>query len=48
MLKSGPVVPYESIIRGSMDEDSSGNMKIKYAEEFMDAKTFTQAFAPFL
>ena len=36
-LKSGTVVTYESILVLEIDEDPSGNKKIKYTEEFVDA-----------
>ena len=47
-LKSGSVVPYESFIDYHVGEDPSGDMKIKYAEEFIDANAFADAFAPFM
>ena len=46
-LKSGSIVPYESFIEYHVDEDPSGDMKINYAEEFVDANTITHGFAPF-
>ena len=46
-LKSGSVITYESFTDSHIDEDPSGNMKIRYAEEFIDANTFNDAFAPF-
>ena len=47
-LKSGTIVPYESFIEYHIEEDPSGNMKIKYAEEFIDANAFNKGFAPFI
>ena len=47
-LKSGAIIPYESFIAADIDEDSSGNKKIKYAEEFMDANAHAKAFAPYV
>ena len=46
-LKSGPIVAYESYISLGIDDDSSGNKKIKLAEEFIDAKAQAQGFDPF-
>ena len=47
-LKSGPKVTYESFVAMDIDEDSSGNKKIKHAEEFVDANAYAEAFAPYV
>jgi len=47
-LKSGSTITYESFIAMEIDEDASGNRKIKHVEEFIDANAHSQGFAPFL
>ena len=49
-LKSGPTVHYESFISVGIDEDPnlSGDRKVKYIDEFMDANAYSQAFAPYM
>jgi len=47
-LKSGSAVTYESFIAMEIGEDASGNQKIKYADEFVDANAYTQGFVPFM
>jgi len=47
-LKSGAVVPYESITTLEFEDDASGNKKIKGVQEFIDANAQAQAFDPYL
>ena len=47
-LKSGPTVTYESVLAMDIDEDSGGNKKIRYVEEFIDANAHAKGFAPYM
>ena len=47
-LKPGSVVAYELITNCHIDKDPSGKMKMKYAEEFINANGPTNGFAPFI
>jgi len=47
-LKSGSIVAYESFASVGVDDDPSGNKKVKHIEEFIDANAQTQAFDPFV
>ena len=47
-LKSGIIVPYESFADCHIEDVTSGNMRIKYVEEFIDANAFNKSFAPFI
>jgi hypothetical protein len=46
-LKYGPSVTYESCTAFEFAEDPSGDKKIKYAEEFIDANAFSHGFSRF-